>query len=316
MTAIIDLHADTPMLLRWGLDLAKHHHRLPRFMSFFSHADIPRLKMGGVEAQGWGLWSSPRECGRSVRSIEKQLAAVEKTLRRQASDLCLVRTGDDIEKARSEGRIGVFLGVEGAHCLNRDIALLGKWAARGVRYLTLAHFSENFAASPALGAGRPRRGLTEQGRDLVAEANRLAVIIDLAHVEREGFLEAAKTSRKPVMVSHTGVKGVFDHWRNIDDDQIKAIADSGGVVGIINTSRFLGPGGIETLVRHMLHAARIGGDSVVALGSDFDGMVKPVPGLDDASMWPGLLRALEGRGVKQDVIEAFASRNVLRVFRG
>jgi membrane dipeptidase len=115
------------------------------------------------------------------------------------------------------------------------------------------------------------------------------------------------------MVSHTGVTGVHPHWRNIDDEQLRAVADKGGCVGIIFARRFLGSTSIEAVVDHLLHVIDVAGDGVPALGSDFDGFVVPPEGLEDVAALPNLTVALSRRGVPPRVLEKILGGNVLRV---
>jgi membrane dipeptidase len=116
-----------------------------------------------------------------------------------------------------------------------------------------------------------------------------------------------------MMVTHTGVAGVHEHWRNIDDEQIKAVADRGGCVGIIFAPRYLGGQGIEPVCDHILHIIDVAGEDVPSLGSDFDGFVIPPKGLEDVSMMPNLTAALSARGVSDSVLEKILGRNALRV---
>jgi len=309
---IVDLHADTPMMLRLGRDIRVPHRRLPAFANYCSHVDVPALKKGEVIAQGWGLWSLPFESARSSGMIEKQMRAVEKALE-SSEDLIMVRTGSDIRRAAENDQTGIFLGLEGAHCLHKDTAKLAGWARRGVRYITLAHFVDNYAVSPAYGRGACGKGLTNEGHELLDEAERLGVLIDLAHVEKNAFMDVCRKSTKPVIVSHTGVSGVHEHWRNIDDEQIRAVADTGGAVGIMFAPRFLGADSTEAVVKHILHVSDVGGTQATCIGSDFDGMVKPVRDLADAACFQALVHTLDKAGARSDLIEAVARLNALRV---
>ena len=139
------------------------------------------------------------------------------------------------------------------------------------------------------------------------------MLVDLAHINRAGFLEAAARSRAPVIVSHTGVSAVHPHWRNIDDDQIRAVARGGGCVGVIYSRSFLGSDHLEGVCEHLLHLLRVGGEDVPALGSDWDGFVTPPEGLEDASHLPGLTAALLAHGLGEAQVHKILGGNVLRV---
>ena len=128
------------------------------------------------------------------------------------------------------------------------------------------------------------------------------VLVDLAHINRQGFLDACSVATKPPIVSHTGVLGAFEHWRNIDDEQLRAVADKGGVVGVIFYPRYLGGDGLEPVVKHMLHILDVVGEDVPALGSDWDGFIVPTRELADPRGLPLLTDALLGAGVTERVI--------------
>jgi len=148
---------------------------------------------------------------------------------------------------------------------------------------------------------------------VVARCEDLGVIVDLAHINKKGFLEACDMARRPPMVTHTGVLGAFEHWRNIDDEQLRAIADRGGCVGIIFARRYLGGASLDAVVDHILHVIDVAGDDVPALGSDFDGFVVPPQGLEDVAALPNLTVRLAARGVPPRVLEKILGGNVLRV---
>jgi len=139
------------------------------------------------------------------------------------------------------------------------------------------------------------------------------VIVDLAHINRKGFFDVLDMATKPVMVTHTGVTGVHPHWRNVDDEQLRAVAQNGGCVGIIFARRFLGSASIEAVVEHLLHVMNVAGEDAPALGSDFDGFVVPPEGLEDVAALPNLTVALSRRAIVPRVIEKILGGNVLRV---
>ena len=131
--------------------------------------------------------------------------------------------------------------------------------------------------------------------------------------KRQGYFDALALATVPPMVSHTGVLGVHEHWRNIDDAQIRALADKGGCVGIIFARKYLGSASIDSVVDHLLHVIDVAGEDVPALGSDFDGFVVPPEGLEDVAAMPNLTVALSRRGVPPRVLEKILGANVLRV---
>ena len=310
----IDLHADTLMWSRWiGYDLGARHEPFLPASAYFGHVDVPRLAEGGIGAQFFGLVSLPIAGRGNVRAIDEQIDALDAHIA-GGGRLRKVRTADDIDRARREGATGALLGIEGAHALDGDLDRIDHFARRGVRYLGLLHFSANRAGFPAYGTGRrDAEGLTAWGQELVRRCEAASVIVDLAHINRRGFLQACAMATRPPIVSHTGVTGANQHWRNIDDDQIRAIADKGGVVGIIFCPRFLGGDSIDDVVRHLRHVIDVGGEDTPALGSDWDGMIVPTPELCDAAHLPLLTDAMLRAGFSETVIGKILRGNALRV---
>lgn len=311
---VVDLHADTPSLMRMGYDFGKRHHPpLPR-AALGVHVDLPRMRDGGQAAQVFGLVSFPYRKKGLAAVIHRQIDLVEKTALRLAGELVLARSADDLVAAHRAGKKAAFLSIEGAHALEGDLENAEVFARRGVRSLGLLHFSANEAGAPAYGKGSdPDRGLTDFGRALIDELDRLGILVDLAHINHGGFLEAAARTKKPVIVSHTGVTGVQPHWRNIDDAQIRAVADKGGCIGVIFAPRYLGADGVDRVVDHLLHIRDVGGEDTPALGSDWDGLVTPPSDLRDPRDLPVLTQALLDRGVSPAGILKMLGGNVLRV---
>ena len=313
----IDLHADTLMWTRWlGYDLhARHEPPLWR-SAFGGHVDLPRMRDGGMGAQFFGLVSLPlaQRMKGLARVIHDQIDALGEAIARHPKDLRLVRTAAEIEAARRDGALGALLGIEGAHALEGDLANLDAFARRGVRYLGLLHFSANEAGFPAYGRGRrDAEGLTAFGRDLVRRCEAAGVLVDLAHVNRRGFLDACAIATKPPIVSHTGVLGAFEHWRNVDDDQLRAVADKGGVIGVIFCPRYVGGDGLEPVVRHVKHILDVVGEDTPALGSDWDGFIVPTRQLADPRGLPLLTDALLAAGIAPRTIAKILRDNVMRV---
>ncbi|HEX3769713.1 MAG TPA: dipeptidase [Polyangiaceae bacterium] len=312
----IDLHADTLMWSRWlGYDLhAAHEPPLPR-AAFGGHVDLPRMREGGQGAQFFGLVSLPvseraRGC---ARAVDEQIDALGNAIA-SGPGLRLARTAADVEACARSGDMAALLGIEGAHALEGDLDQIDRFASRGVRYLGLLHFSANEAGYPALGRGRhDAHGLTPWGLELVRRCEAAGVIVDLAHINRRGFLDACAVATKPPIVSHTGVLGVYEHWRNIDDAQLRAIADKGGVVGVIFYPRYLGGDGLEPVVKHMLHILDVVGEDTPALGSDWDGFIIPTRGLADPRGLPLLTDALLAAGVHERTVRKILRGNALRV---
>lgn len=313
---VIDLHADTPKLMHWlGYDLAEHHERpMPRPWNYAGHVDLPRMRAGGMAAQVFGMWTWPYPQLGCAASVHHQLDALDAAVRAHPEQLVQATTAEDVRAAHARGAIAALAAIEGGQALEGDLDHVAAFAARGVRSIGLLHFTANQLGTPAYGVGaQPERGLTTFGKDAIREMNRLGVIVDLAHINRAGFFDAIEITQAPVMVTHTGVLGVHRVWRNIDDEQLRAVAQTGGCVGIIFARRFLGGNDVERVVDHLMHILDVAGEDVPALGSDFDGLVVPARGLDDISDMPRLTAALARRGLPEHVLHKILGGNALRV---
>ncbi|HTK04260.1 MAG TPA: membrane dipeptidase [Candidatus Eisenbacteria bacterium] len=317
----IDLHDDVLMWARWaGYDLAKRHRPPLPDNRWLGHVDLPRLREGGVGAQFFGLVSLPVfGHGGCFRAVDEQIDILDAFAAEHPDGMRKTRTAEGIERANRDGAVAALLGIEGAHALEGDADRVGYFAGRGVRYLGLSHFSANATCFPAKGRGRDdSQGLTAFGREVVEACIASGVIVDLAHINKKGFMEACAICRvygAPVIVSHTGVAGAHEHWRNIDDDQLRAVSSTGGVVGVIFVPNFLGGPGTEAVVKHLRHIVSVVGQDHAALGSDYDGMVTPPADLADISMLPNLTDALLGDRWSAELVGKVLRSNVLRVLR-
>jgi membrane dipeptidase len=313
----IDLHADTLMWSRWlGYDLHRRHEPPLPLSALGGHVDLPRMREGGMGAQFFGLVSLPvsKRMRGLARVIHEQIDVLEAAITQHPAELRLVRTAAEVDGCREQGAMGALLGIEGAHALEGDLDHVDTFARRGVRYIGLLHFSANEAGYPAYGRGRDdAQGLTPWGRRLVERCEQAGVLVDLAHINRRGFLDACAAATRPPIVSHTGVLGAFEHWRNVDDTQLRAVADKGGCVGVIFCPKYLGDSGIGGVVAHMKHILDVVGEDGPALGSDWDGFIVPTRGLADPRGLPLLTDALLAAGVSERTIGKILRGNVMRV---
>jgi microsomal dipeptidase-like Zn-dependent dipeptidase len=229
--------------------------------------------------------------------------------------LRLVRTSAELEAllaARTADRsiVGGILSIEGAHALDGDLAGLGRLDAAGYRMIGLAHFFDNAFAGSAQGIGKS--GLTRLGRELVGELERRRIIVDVAHSSTATIDDVLALATRPVVASHTGVRGVADNDRNLSDEHLRAIAATGGLVGIGFWPTAVGGETVDWIARSIAHAVAIVGADHVALGSDFDGAV-PVP--FDASGMVLLTSALLAHGVDEATIATVMGGSAIRLLR-
>ncbi len=314
----IDLHADTTKLLARGYDFYKQHRPANSLWNYAGHVDLPRMRQGNLRGQFFGMWTFPKPESGCAADIHRQIDALMRTIA-AGNELLLCRTADEVCAARAADKFAALLGIEGGHGLESGsaaqvLARLQAFAERGVRYLGLAHFSRNALCDPALGWGSDAsRGLSALGCQVVDACAELGMIVDLAHINRRGFFDVVQRHPGPLVVTHTGVIGVNRHWRNIDDEQVRAVANSGGIIGVIFAPRFLGYKGLDGVVAHLLHLLSVAGPDAVALGSDWDGFIKPSQGLGDPSELPNLTEALLRKGISVEVVHKILGGNVLRL---
>src|SRR5579872_1060457 len=230
---VIDSHADTTQRLIFdpAFDIGK---RNPN-----GSIDIPRMREGGLDALFFSIWVPSEVTGpTAVKRALDQIDAVREAVRTHPHDLVLATTAADVRKAAADHKIAALMGMEGGHMINDDLAQLRKYAALGVRYLTLTHFKNtNWADSST---DKPaHNGLTPFGKDVVRELNKLGVMVDISHVADKTFYDALQVTAAPVIASHSSCRAIDQHPRNMTDDMLRALAKNGGVVQINYEVSFL-----------------------------------------------------------------------------
>lgn len=341
---IIDLHCDTPMLFRDGsYDIGVRN--------TVGQVDIPRMREGGVTGVFFSVYTSATR-NTELQAVQEALEiidAVRTAVERYPDDLVLATSATEIEAARAAGKIAIVIGVEGGHMINSSLAVLRSLYQLGGRYLTLTHSKDTPWAGSSGSEGNA--GLSEFGREVVTEMNRLGMMVDVSHVSDQTFWDVIETSSAPVIASHSSARALASSARNMTDEMIRATADKGGVVHINYYNAFLdddyverrsawraansgsaeadtpqartkalleaiGRTSLDTLLNHFEHVIRVGGIESVGLGSDFDGVDGELPeGVEDISMLQNIAAGLAGRGYGGADIDKILGENSLRVFR-
>ncbi len=222
---VVDTHDDTTQrFLDGGFDLA------PRNAS--GSIDIPRMKEGGLGAIFFSVWIPSKITGPpAVKRALDQIDAVREQVRKHPSDLALATTAAEIREAHKQGKIAALLGVEGGHMIASDLGVLRSYAALGVRYMTLTH-TGNVEWADAATDKPVHNGLSDFGKDVVREMNRLGMMVDISHVSDKAFYDALETSKAPLIASHSSCRAICEAARNMTDDMIRALAAKGGVMQI------------------------------------------------------------------------------------
>ena len=318
-----------------------------------THTDIPRLRAGGVGAQFWSVFVPGDLPARDLPRIQlEQIDIARRMVALHPDELALAGTAADVERIFAGGRIASLLGVEGGHTIVDSMAVLRMYYELGVRYMTLTH---NVHTSWADCAALPARhgGLTPFGEAVVAEMNRLGMLVDLSHVSPATMDDALRVSEAPVIFSHSSARPLTDVPRNVPDDILRRVAANGGVVMVTFLPAYVSqavaddrdtrgraraaakrlapaarrqalaelaarPPARATLAQvadHIEHIRRVAGVEHVGIGGDFDGMSSAPVGLEDVSKYPDLFAELARRGWTDGELEQLAGRNLLRALR-
>lgn len=204
-----------------------------------THTDLPRLRAGGVGAQFWSVYvPTGLAGGRAVTATLEQVDAAHLLTQRYAERLAMAHTADDVEAAWASGRIASLMGAEGGHSIDCSLGALRQLHALGVRYLTLTHnanvpWADSATDRPVAG------GLTDFGREVVREMNRLGMMVDLSHVSADTMRDALATSEAPAIFSHSSARAVTDSPRNAPDDVLEALGAGGGVCMVTFVPKFV-----------------------------------------------------------------------------
>ncbi|MFJ1587432.1 dipeptidase [Streptomyces sp. NPDC088197] len=242
---VVDGHNDLPWALREQVAYDLDRLDIAADQSDRLHTDIPRLRAGGVGAQFWSVYVSVELTGgEAVTATLEQIDVVRRLADRYPADLRLALTADDMETARTEGRIASLMGAEGGHSIDCSLGTLRGLYDLGVRYMTLTHndntpWADSATDKPVAG------GLTAFGEEVVREMNRLGMLVDLSHVSPDTMRAALRVAEAPVLFSHSSSRAVCDHVRNIPDDVLAALPANGGVAMATFVPKFILPAAIE-----------------------------------------------------------------------
>ncbi|HEX3372035.1 MAG TPA: dipeptidase [Candidatus Acidoferrales bacterium] len=229
---IFDTHVDTPQRLLFDkFDLLKRDEA--------GCVDIPRLREGGIGAIFFAMWVPVGITGSAATKRARDLLDATLTqIQVQSADLILATTATEVRAAYASKKIAVMLGIEGGHAIDNNLEILREFYGRGVRYMTLTHNAATEWADSSKGAPI-HNGLTDFGKEVIREMNRLGMVVDVSHVSDTTFYDVLSTSAAPVIASHSCCRSLCDHPRNLDDAMIRALASQGGVIHIAFHDGFL-----------------------------------------------------------------------------
>jgi membrane dipeptidase len=318
---VIDLHIDTFIWTRiFGYDLTRRHGQGIFGARFYGQADLPRLLEARVTGGIWSITTNPlRRRSRRAPTFQKNLARLKEIFAAVPDHVAICRSASDYRKAKGDGKHAAFVGIQGGNALDTEGAIAGADPDLLIK-VTLVHLSTSTlgtTSAPQLTGASDGR-LSDLGRDYVRQLNQHRIFLDLAHINRQGFFDALEVHdpSQPFMVSHTGIAGVHKHWRNVDDDQLRALARTGGVCGVMYQSSFLGDhywgGRAERVVDHLAHIVATIGEDHAALGSDWDGAIITPRDMPTCLELPKLAQLMLDRGWSAERIHKILGGNFLR----
>ena len=236
---VLDSHCDTPTMMMRGRDIGIDNER--------GHVDLPKLKAGGVDASFFALYtSSDMTPDASTRHALEMIGWIYDQIGVNSDQAALAMSPEEALRNKSKGLVSILIGMENGAPIQKSLSLLRVFHRLGVRYITLTHNADNEIADSAAQAQR-WHGLSPFGRDVVAEMNRLGMIIDIAHASDETFYDVLKCSKSPIVSTHSCCRALAHHRRNMSDEMLRALADRGGVIQINFYPVFLSDAFAKTL---------------------------------------------------------------------
>ena len=309
----LDSHCDTPMFFNQDINFG---HRDKKIL-----VDLHKMTEGRLDAsimvaylpQGERNEEAYRQITAQTNSL---LDGIEGIVASNSRYIGLARTPDDLYRLKHEGKKAIMMGIENGYAIGQDLTLIEKFRQRGVVYMTLCHNGDNDICDSARGNAE-HGGLSPFGREVINEMNRVGMMVDLSHAAESSFWDALKASQAPIVCSHSSCRVLCDHPRNLTDEQMRALAEAGGVMQITFYNGFLrtdGQATIEDAVRHINHAVEVMGIEHVGIGTDFDGD-GGIPGIANASELINLTRMLRQVGYNSEQLRLLWGENFLRVMR-
>lgn len=266
------------------------------------------LRQGGVTLQTLALWTGPRGVDADALA-EEELAQLP---RLTAAGLRQVEDPADVK----EGECCFMLSIEGGELFQDDLASVQRWRERGVRMAAISWNNPTRIAQPAKSGSN--EGLSDYGVQVIREMQRVGMAVDVSHLNEAGYWDLFRKGDRPPMASHSCVRSLCDHFRNLTDEQLSAMIRNGGYVGVNFYPHFLtrdGKATVRTVAEHIDYICQMGGEKIVGFGSDFDGIEVCPDGLENAGQIPALLEELRRMGYSEGAIAGVAGGNLRDYFQ-
>lgn len=309
---LIDLHNDVLEVM-----VTDPNYHLKDLHSY-NHTDIPRLIMGGIDVQFFSIWVSEANYTNHFEQAIVMRDLFYDELAENSQSIAQATTLDEAMQINSQGKIAAVIGVEGGHHIENSLDKLDSLYKSGMRYLTITWNNSTSWAISAKDSRTLVQGLSNFGRDVIRRLDSLGVIIDVSHVGIRTIRDILEVTKNPIVATHSGARAIHDHYRNLYDDQIQAIAANGGVIGVVFYPYFLNGtsnSSIDDVIKHIDHIVSLVGTDYVAIGSDFDGIGVTPFGLEDVSKYPNLTLAILQHGYTELEVAKFLGGNFKRVFK-
>ena len=302
----LDTHCDTPMFFPQGIHFEQ---RDPRIL-----VDLHKMTEGRQDATIMVAYL-PQPTDNPTAFADNIFDKIETIVRDNSRYLALARTPEDLWKNKHLGLKSIMLGIENGIALDGKLSNLRHFADRGIVYMTLCHNGDNDICDSASKSNQTHGGVSQFGAEVIAEMNRLGILVDMSHAGEKSFYDALDISKKPIVCSHSSARALCDHPRNLTDDQMRALAAKGGVAQTTIYNGFLRKDAQATILdvmAHLEHAIAVMGIDHVGLGTDFDGD-GGVPGLADSSELLSFTRQLLRKRYSDEDIQKIWGGNFLRV---
>ncbi|XP_026867700.2 dipeptidase 1 [Electrophorus electricus] len=288
-----------------------------------THTNIPKIKEGRLAGQFWAAYvPCDTQYKDAVRQTLEQIDVIHRMCHRYPEDFMLAASSQDIMDAFAQNKTASLIGVEGGHSIDSSMGTLRSMYQLGVRYLTLTHscntpWSDNWLVDSGSEPVQ-HNGLTDFGKRLIREMNRLGMLVDLSHVSEQVMRQALDTSEAPVIFSHSSAYAICPHERNVPDHVLKKVEENKGIVMVNFYNNYITcrpTANLSDVADHFEHIKKVAGSGTVGFGGDYDGVTSVPTGLGDVSKYPDLVAELLRRGWTEDEIKDALGRNLLRVFK-
>jgi membrane dipeptidase len=282
-----------------------------------THSDLPKFREGGLDVQVFSAWIPMSKIRRSYDFVLGQVDILKGFERANPDDIEFANSYEDIIRIVNEGKICGMIGVEGGTVVESDLDNINRLFEMGVRYIGLTWNNSNLIASSARDETERgiQGGLTEFGFEVIKRMDDVGMLIDVSHLGEASFWDVIETTKNPIIASHSNSYTIHPHYRNLTDEQIKAIAKGGGVIQVNFHRSFLGEASLQRVFEHIDYIKKLVGVDYIGIGSDFDGGIDTPSELADATMYPNLTKKLLSEGYTQEEVRKILGLNFLRVFK-